>query len=256
MLGRETHIGAHFPGHELIVAGHDLYRDAVLLQRANSCCGTVLRRIEERQISIEDQVLFVIARVGRGLGLHVLRCYRQHAKPVPTELLVLLAELIDADVLHRQQHSIEFEVLTSREDRLGGALTDDSILSLGRADDNRHNPPLKIERDLVDLAVIGHVWVMVCSSRVLEDSPVQHALQTRLEVAVKVRQRQYALVRLQDHVAVCAQDHSIHRERARFVRAEHIHRPQVLDGIDSLDDDLLLGHRHGAFRETHGDDHR
>ena len=48
----------------------------------------------------------------------------------------------------------------------------------------------------------------------------------------------------------------VHRERAGLVGAEHVHRAEVLDGVEPLDDDLLLRHRQRALGEADRDDHR
>ena len=85
---------------------------------------------------------------------------------------------------------------------------------------------------------------------------VQHVLQAGLEVAVQVRQREHAVVLLQHHVAVPLQDHVVHRQRAGLVGAQHVHRAEVLDGVDPLDDHLLAAHGHRALRQADRHDHR
>ena len=52
------------------------------------------------------------------------------------------------------------------------------------------------------------------------------------------------------------QDDVIHRERTCLVGAQDIHRTEVLNGVDPLDDDFFAGHRQGAFGKAHRDDHR
>jgi hypothetical protein len=96
----------------------------VLLQRPDGGRCGVLRRVEECEVSIEDEVLLVIASIARGLarGLYVLRCDRQHAETIPAEMLIFLAEFVDASVIHRREHTIELEGFAAREDRLGSAL--------------------------------------------------------------------------------------------------------------------------------------
>ena len=89
-----------------------------------------------------------------------------------------------------------------------------------------------------------------------EHRAVQDVPQASLEVTVHVRQREDALVFLQRDVAVLLQDDVIHRQRAGLVGAEHVHRAQVLNGVDPLDDDLLAAHRQCAFGQAHRHDHR
>src|ERR1700722_3243161 len=45
-------------------------------------------------------------------------------------------------------------------------------------------------------------------------------------------------------------------EGACLVRAEHVHRPQVVDGGQTLDDHLLTRQTDSAARERDGHDHR
>jgi hypothetical protein len=85
----------------------------------------------------------------------------QHAETVSAKLLVLVTELVDADVLHRRELAIVLEVCATREDRLGSALADDPVLSLGGANDHRHDPPFKVERDLINLGVVRDVRMVV-----------------------------------------------------------------------------------------------
>jgi hypothetical protein len=91
---------------------------------------------------------------------------------------------------------------------------------------------------------------------VREHGTIEDILKARLKMAVEVRQREHALVLLQHHVAVTLQCDLVHRQRSRFVGAEHVHCPQVLDRVESLDDDLLAPHRHGPFGQADGHDHR
>ena len=43
---------------------------------------------------------------------------------------------------------------------------------------------------------------------------------------------------------------------AGFIRAQHVHGAKILDGIQPLDDDLLLRHGNGALRQIDSHDHR
>ena len=65
-----------------------------------------------------------------------------------------------------------------------------------------------------------------------------------------------AIIIIEGDIAVLFEDNAVYRERARLVRAQDIHRAQVLDRIEPLDDDLLARHQHGAFGETDAYDHR
>ena len=51
------------------------------------------------------------------------------------------------------------------------------------------------------------------------------------------------------------QHHTVLRQGPGFVRAQHVYRAEVLDGLEPFDHDLFLGHGPGALREVHSDDH-
>ena len=46
------------------------------------------------------------------------------------------------------------------------------------------------------------------------------------------------------------------RQRSGLVSAEHVHRAEVLDGVDPFNDDLLTSHRNRTLGQTHRHDHR
>jgi hypothetical protein len=73
---------------------------------------------------------------------------------------------------------------------------------------------------------------------------------------LQIRVLQHAEIDVAADVAVLLQHHAILGERASLVGAEHVHRAQVLDRIEALDDDLLLGHRDSALRQIGRDHHR
>ena len=71
---------------------------------------------------------------------------------------------------------------------------------------------------------------------------------------VGVAQHRFALVF--EHVAVQFEDDVVNGQRAGLVGAEHVHRAEVLDGIEPLDDDLLFRHRQRALGQANRDNHR
>ena len=92
--------------------------------------------------------------------------------------------------------------------------------------------------------------------RVLEDRPVQHVLQAGLEVAVEVGGAQHVVVFLQTTSQCFSRMTWSMRQRAGLVGAEDIHRAEVLDGVEPLDDDLLARHRERALGQADRHDHR
>ena len=51
---------------------------------------------------------------------------------------------------------------------------------------------------------------------------------------------QHGLAFIFEHVAVQFQDDVVDGQRAGLVGAQHVHRAEVLDGVEPLDDDLFL----------------
>ena len=64
-LGRQAHFLADLAADQFVVAGENLHRDAVLLQRQDGRRRGLLGRIEEGHVALEDQVVLVVLRVGR-----------------------------------------------------------------------------------------------------------------------------------------------------------------------------------------------
>ena len=90
----------------------------------------------------------------------------------------------------------------------------------------------------------------------LEDGPIQDVFEPGLKVAIEERQLQDPLVFLQRHIAVLFEDDAVHGQRAGLVGAQHVHRAEVLDRVEALDDHLLARHQHRALGQAHAHDHR
>jgi hypothetical protein len=190
--GVEADVSADLARDELVVARDDLDRHAVSLERADRLARALLGRIEERDVSLKNEIVLVGFPVGRGVagdrpvGRRVAGGDGEDAEPLGAQALVLLLELLDVGVVHRIEDAVEHEADALREDGFGGALRDDAILSLWGTDHDRHDPPLEIERDLVDLGEIGRT-----SASVGEHGAVEHALQAGLKVAIRIGMREH-----------------------------------------------------------------
>ena len=57
------------------------------------------------------------------------------------------------------------------------------------------------------------------------------------------------------HVPVVFQNHLIPGQRAGFVGAQHVHGPEILNGVEIFYNDLPPSHDHRAFGQTGGDNH-
>src|SRR5262249_46360008 len=156
---------------------------------------------------VEDQIALIGLGVRRSASIerlswwNILGGYRENAKTVTAEPLVLFLQLDDEDVLHRKQLAIELEVLAAREDRFGRAFADDAVASLVWADDHAHHAAAKIERDFVDLLISGDVEAGVDFASV-KDRAVQNIFEPCLKVTVEVGKLKHAVILFEYHIAM------------------------------------------------------
>ena len=80
-----------------------------------------------------------------------------------------------------------------------------------------------------------------------EDCDIEQILEAGLVETIQIGIFEDAVRVAAPDIKVALEDNTILRECAGLVRAQHVHRPEVLDRIEAFDDDLLLRHRHGAF---------
>ena len=149
--------------------------DAVRLQRRDGRRGGLLRRIEERDVAVQDQVASRRpcrrawrrrrrrrAAPGPWWRWPAPGSRRRSAARIPSSSSSMCWWSIGRNV------AVELEGRARREDRFGRALGDDAVLAFRRADDDRHDAALEVEGDLVDLRVLGDVrdarGVSVCAS--------------------------------------------------------------------------------------------
>ena len=89
-----------------------------------------------------------------------------------------------------------------------------------------------------------------------DDGIVEGVVEPGVEVAIEVGVRQHLGTFFAADIDVTGQCDFAVGQGAGFVGKQHIHGAKVLDGIEALDDDLLVRHGDGAFREVDRDDHR
>ena len=105
------------------------------------------------------------------------------------------------------------------------------------ADQDRHPPPLEIERHLVDLVPFRDIDLLVPQYGL-----IQGAAQTGFEEAVDEGKLKHALAVMTVRVDMALQANAGLGERPRLVRAQHVHAAQAVDRGKVLDDDTALGH--------------
>src|SRR5579863_1121201 len=119
-----------------------------------------------------------------------------------------------------------------------------------------HPPPLKIKRDFVYLAVLPIDVQRVMQFSVFQYGEVQEVFQPRLIIAVEIGPFQHFFIFLAQDIQVSFQYNFINREGTGLVGTEDVHRADILDSVQSFDDDLSFAHIDGPLGQVGGDDHR
>ena len=248
---RHRDVVADLFGDQLVVAGKNLDRDARPGERFNGLRRGVLGRIEKRDVAEQGQLGFI------GNGEDLLGAIElaigdgQHPVAVGTEAAILVHQVVADELDQRIDVLVDLVVLADRRHLLHRAFADEHMAVLV-VDDHGHAPALEVEGDLVDLPAIAlHIEIAVG-----KDGAVEEVAQARLVKAVHVGVTQHVLAAAVGHVHIPLQHDVILRERAGLVRAKHVHRAEILDGVQVFHDDLLPGHEQRALREADGDDHR
>ena len=92
--------------------------------------------------------------------------------------------------------------------------------------------------------------------RVFQHGAIEDVFQAGLKMADEICVAQDLFAFFFDDVAMQLENDVVHRQRAGLVGAEHVHRAEVLNRVEPLDDDLLARHRHRAFGQADRDNHR
>ena len=90
----------------------------------------------------------------------------------------------------------------------------------------------------------------------LQHGDVEQVLQARLIVAVEVGVFQHVIGFRAPDVGMVGEKYPVLGQRPGLVGAQHIHRAEVLDGVQALDDDLASGQDYRALGQRRRDDHR
>ena len=107
----------------------------------------------------------------------------------------------------------------------------------------------EVEGNLGDLAHLGQV-----RGERLQDRVVQGVLETRLQRCVPRREGQHLFRRDPQGVVGSLEVHDAFGEGARLVRAQYVHAPQVLDGVELPHDHAVAGHHPGPSGQVHAED--
>jgi len=239
-------------GYELVVAGDEHHAHARLFEGAHGVPRALLGRVFEGREAGEYQLGLIVyedvlARGGLGLPGDT-----EHPMAVSSERVELLHHPSARLVIERANVGWAVRLVVGREAQniLERALHDkETLVSL--LDQDRNPSSFEIEGHLVDFLPVADVDLLVP-----QDGLVERALQPGLESAVDVRELEDARAVLAARVEVLVQPNAGFGEGPSLVGAEDVHAPEVVDGSEALDENLLLGHSQRPARERHRNHHR
>ena len=135
------------------------------------------------------------------------------------------------------------------------ALAHQQVVATVVLDDDRQAPPYEVKGQFIDLAVVVRrveFWVLQGK---LHHGLIHQVADAALVMAVEPGQGQYRLIALATGVDVMLEDDVILGQGAGLVGTQHVHRAQVLDGIEAFDHHLAFGHGGCALGQVGADNH-
>ena len=178
------------------------------------------------------------------------------AQPVFIQLARQIDGALGGIGRERRDHVLVAHVRADGENFFDGAFANEHVRRLLLLEDDGHALAREVPRDLVDFAEIPLDAQLFPQILVLEHRAIEQAAEPRLVRAVQVGEREHRLIVFAHHVEVALEDDAVLRQRARLVGAEHVHRAEILNGIEAFDDRLVARHDHRALGQVRGDDHR
>ena len=252
----EPDVAAHAPRHDVVVPGQHDDADAMALQGGDGLRGRRLGRIEEGHEAGQDEIALVADAVRRLLRRERLRGHGHDTK-------AFFVQAADQGERRLPPRGREFDDVGAelrrrahRQHLFDRALADHDVARVAVRHDDRHPATREVERDLIDFRVVLQHVEFVGQLDVLEHRPIEEVLEARLVVAVQVGQFEDAQIGPARQIQVLLEHDLVLRQRAGLVGAEDVHRPQVLDRVQPLDDHLVPRHRDRATRQVGRDDHR
>ena len=147
----QPHFVAHFGGHQLAVAGKNFHGDPAGLQRFQRRSGGLFRRIEECDITLEDQIGFVDTLIVPLARRQEFARHRHHPQPLTVQVIRDAFDAAQHGVVQRHDVAVVAHLGGNIEDLLQRAFADQLVHIRLLADHHRHPAALKIERDLIHL---------------------------------------------------------------------------------------------------------
>ena len=170
------------PGHQLIVAGHDLKGDTKLVEGAQCITDPGLRRIEEGKKAGEDQIRFVGDMRMLTIRFDVTPGHSQDAVTLCAQCLERSLRGFARRGVERNRRRSLLLITSGMTEHIFRRALDDDETPASAFDQDRNPASLEIERHFVDLAPSREVDL---AGR--KDSFIQRTLEPGLERGVDLR---------------------------------------------------------------------
>ena len=252
----QAHFVAHFGRHQLAVAGQDFDGDPARFQRFQRRRGGLFRRIEECDVTLEDQIGFIDTLVVPFPRGQELACYRHHAQPLTVQVIGDAFDAAQHGLIQRHDLAVMTHLRGNIQDLLQCPFADQLMYVRLLADHHRHAAPFKVERNFVHLLPAAGEHAGRLFIHTFQHRHVEQVFQPCLVVTVQPRAVQHPFAGLSGDIGVVLQHDFVLGQGAGFIGAKNVHRAKVLDGVEVFDDHLLFREFDRPARQRGGDNHR
>ena len=256
----QSHLLTNGTGHFVVVPGQDFGGHTMVFQRLDCVCGGFLRGIEERKIPYQHHfalVLYAKSACRRGVAF---LCNGKNTEALVIEIIHCFQDT-EADIIGQRPHTaITLRISADGEHFFHSAFCHHLGLT-GFVLYHRGQTASEVKGDFIYLHIVFRQieqagifrFFFLC---LMDNRQIHQILIAGLEVAVEVSVAQNPCIVLTVYVKVTFQHNFILCQRSGFVGAKNIYGPEVLDGIQVLDDGPLFAHGYCAFgkagRHNHG----
>ena len=247
---------AHFGRHQLAVAGQDFDGDPARFQRFQRGRGGLFRRIEECDVTFEDQIGFIDTLVVPFPRGQELAGYRHHAQPLTVQVIGDAFDAAQHGLIQRHDLPVMAHLRGNIQDLLQCPFADQLVHVRLLADHHRHAAPFKVERNFVHLLPAAGEHAGRLLVHPFQHRHVEQVFQPGLIMAVQPRAVQHPFAGLSGDIGVVLQHDFVLRQGAGFIGAKNVHRAKVLDGVEVFNNHLLFREFDRPARQRGGDNHR
>lgn len=237
----DANLAANVHSNKVTVAREDLDADPVGTEFGDGFRRCGLGWVQEGKEPEQREIVLIADRVDtvRGAMLGADSSDGQHAESLAVETAYEFEGGCTLSVVQGRLCVFNRDSGAQPDNLFDGALADEQIrLAVGH--DNGHALARKVEGNLVHFAVFGFIDQFAGFVEVSQDGNVHEILQSGLIVAVQESHIQDVAVLIPKDVHVSFQLDVPLRDGASLVRAQDVHGPEILNGVQTLDDDFLV----------------